>query len=135
MGFLTKKSAYYEPIAEAVRATFRGTVSEFDSGNGFRIRLSGKQTIAFYWRANHGDNWAELALDTVALSPELGLSPSSPVIAHWMAQQIAISARQCAIHKHDGQQGKPWPIVGFGSQSELEVFLESYRNLRAKALA
>jgi len=106
-----------------------------DSGNGLRLRLSGKQTIAFYWRANHGDNnWAELAPNTTAISPEVRLSPYYSVIANWMAQQIAISARQCAIHKHDGEPGKPWPIVSFGSPSELESFLASYRNLRAKAL-
>ncbi|MFP3569738.1 HNH endonuclease [Paraburkholderia sp. SIMBA_030] len=135
MGFLTKKFAHYEQIAELVRSTFRGNVSEFDSGNGFRLRLSGKQTIAFYWRENHGDNWAELALDPPALSPDMGLSPSSHVVGNWIERQVALTARQCAIHKHDGEQSKPWPIVGFGSQTELDAFLESYRRLRAAPLA
>lgn len=70
MGYLPQKFAQYESVAQAVCGAFLGSCSVFNSENGFRVRLYGKQTVAFYWRANHGDNWAELAIDSATACGE-----------------------------------------------------------------
>lgn len=121
----TKQFDHFTKVAENVLKAFGGNHSEYDSDNGFRVVKGGKQTIAFYWRSNDGDNWAELAIDPRALSPSIGQPSTSRLLWNWMNYRAELTGRACKKHKADSD----WPIVGFGDAKELDDFLTSYKSL------
>lgn len=128
MGYLPAELSKHESVAEAVCGAFLGSCEPFKSKNGFRVKLQGTQTVAFYWRANEPDNWGELAMNPAPLAANI--SKSIQFLKDWMQRQISMGGdRKCAIHK-EWVTKVPWPIIGFANRSELDTFIASYRALR-----
>jgi hypothetical protein len=92
------------------------------AGDGFRLRAGGKQTCAVYFQKNHADNIVEIGLSPVAIAPQIGRTVAE--IETWVRQQATITGRE---RIKSGNRGSYRVGVAFGSDRELEAFLDAWR--------
>lgn len=113
-------------LEQKVRDGFVGLGSPSKLANGFRQQAKGQQTCAVYFAGNAPGNLVEIGLSPKALAPLLNKPESE--ITSWIRQQAAITGRERLI---SGQRGS-YPGLAFGSERELDSFLEAWAAFRGR---
>lgn len=106
-----------------------GLGSKSRLAHGFRLQAKGKQTVAVYFSDNEPGNAVEIGLNPAALSPLLKLEEGE--FRRWIAGQAAKTGR---TRTQRGPRGS-YPGVAFGSQRELEEFIDALNLVRAGKMA